>query len=235
MAYRQLQPSRIVETAERLERRIAERFPGSGLQRVAAELVTTAREAAARSEVLHRPNLYLRAGAGVLLVGLLVIIALLLTGLRVADEDVTVSNLIQNVEAILSVAVFLGALAVFLLTIDMRLKRRRTLAALHELRSLAHVVDMHQLTKDPEMVTAEKVTASSPERRLDRFELTRYLDYSSEMLSIISKVAALYVQGFEDPPCLQAVDAVESLTSGLSRKIWQKITIIDRMLPPGGG
>jgi hypothetical protein len=233
MAYRQLQPIRIIETAERLERRIAERFPGSGLQRVAAELVTTARDAAARSEMLRRPNLYLRAGAGVLLLGLLVIIGLLLAGLRVADEEVTVSSLIQNIEAVFSAAVFLGALAVFLLTIDLRLKRRRTLAALHELRSLAHVVDMHQLTKDPEMLTAENVTASSPERRLDRFELTRYLDYSSEMLSIISKVAALYVQGFEDPPCLQAVDAVESLTSGLSRKIWQKITIIDTTLPRG--
>jgi len=233
MAYRQLQPIRIVETAERLERRIGERFPGSGLQRVAAELVTTARAAAARSEMLRRPNLYLRAGAGLLLLGLLAIISLLFASLRVADEEITVSSLIQSIDAVLSAVVFLGASAIFLVTIDMRLKRRRTLAALHELRSLAHVVDMHQLTKDPEMVTEEKVTASSPERRLGRFELTRYLDYSSEMLSIISKIAALYVQGFEDPPCLQAVDSVESLTSGLSRKIWQKITIIDRTLPGG--
>ena len=89
---------------------------------------------------------------------------------------------------------------------------------------------MHQLTKDPEMVVAgsEKATASSPARKMDRFELGRYLDYSSEMLSIISKVAALYVQGFEDPASISAVDEVESLTTGLSRKIWQKITLLDR-------
>jgi hypothetical protein len=234
MSYRQLQAPRIVETAERLERRIGERFPGSGLQRVAAELVAAAREAAARSERLRRPNLLLRGGAVVLGLAFIAVVLLVLASVKLAEEKVTVSSLIQDIDAVLSAAVFLGATAVFLLTMDMRLKRRRILAAIHELRSLAHVVDMHQLTKDPEVVTAEKATASSPERRLGRFELERYLDYSSEMLSIISKVAALYVQGFEDPPCLQAVDAVEDLTNGLSRKIWQKITILDRRLPPAG-
>jgi hypothetical protein len=112
-------------------------------------------------------------------------------------------------------------------------KRRRALAVLHELRSLAHIVDMHQLTKDPDRADGRGAdTASSPKRPLTRFELTRYLDYCSEMLSLISKIGALYVQGSYDPVVLAAVDQVEDLASGLSRKIWQKIMILERLAEP---
>jgi hypothetical protein len=47
---------------------------------------------------------------------------------------------------------------------------------------------------------------------------------------LISKIAALYVQGFQDPVLLDAVDDVEDLTAGFSRKIWQKITILENLL-----
>ena len=64
--------------------------------------------------------------------------------------------------------------------------------ALHERRSIAPVIDMHQLTKDPEHLLAPTMgTASSPKREMTRFGLARYLDCCSEMLSIASKVAAL--------------------------------------------
>jgi len=101
---------------------------------------------------------------------------------------------------------------------------------------MAHIVDMHQLTKDPELVVGERhPTASSPRRNMTPFELARYLDYSSEMLSLISKIAALYAQGFEDATAVGAVDEVEGLTNGLSRKIWQKIMILDRITAQGSG
>ena len=48
------------------------------------------------------------------------------------------------------------------------------------------------------------------------------------MLSLIGKVAALYAQRFNDPVALSAVDEIEDLTTGLSRKIWQKIMIINQ-------
>ncbi|HXT52832.1 MAG TPA: hypothetical protein VN811_17460 [Thermoanaerobaculia bacterium] len=50
---------------------------------------------------------------------------------------------------------------------------------------------------------------------------------------MISKVGALYVQRFQDPPTMAAVDQLETLTSGLSRKIWQKIMILDRVVAGG--
>jgi hypothetical protein len=36
-------------------------------------------------------------------------------------------------------------------------------------------------------------------------------------------------QRFDDEAVLRAVDEVEGLASGLARKIWQKITILDRL------
>jgi hypothetical protein len=90
------------------------------------------------------------------------------------------------------------------------------------------VIDMHQLTKDPERVlrTDWESTPSSPTETMSPFLLTRYLDYCSEMLSILGKVAALYVQDFDDEVALAAVNEIEALTTGLSRKIWQKIMIL---------
>jgi len=69
-------------------------------------------------------------------------------------------------------------------------------------------------------------TKSSPQRSMSAFELTRYLDYCIEMLSLAGKIAALYIQHFEDPEAVSAVNDLEDLTSGLSRKIWQKIMVL---------
>jgi len=61
----------------------------------------------------------------------------------------------------------------------------------------------------------------------------RYLDYSSEMLSLLNKAAALHIPDFDDPVTIATVNDVESLTTGLARKIWQKIMILDRMVGAG--
>jgi len=88
---------------------------------------------------------------------------------------------------------------------------------------------MHQLTKDPESYFASAQPAALLKRSMTPFELNRYLDYCGDALALISKIAALYVQGFEDPVLLDAVDDVEDLTAGFSRKIWQKLTILESL------
>lgn len=70
-------------------------------------------------------------------------------------------------------------------------------------------------------------TALSPVRSLSRAQLARYLDYCSELFALTSKLAALHAQHRQDPVVLDAVNDIESLTADLSRKIWQKITILD--------
>jgi hypothetical protein len=93
---------------------------------------------------------------------------------------------------------------------------------------------MHQLTKDPSQVIVGvgNRTPSSPKRTLTAYQLTRYLDYCTEMLSLVGKLAALYAQSNSDSVVLQAVNDIETLTNGISRKIWQKIMILDNDLKP---
>jgi len=141
-------------------------------------------------------------------------------------EDFT--NSVQALDSSISSVVFVGAAILFFLGWENRIKRGRALKAIHELRALAHIVDMHQLTKDPESYAAQgTLTTRIRKRTMTPFELNRYLDYCSDALALISKIAALYAQSFQDPVLLDAVDAVEDLTAGFSRKIWQKITILE--------
>ena len=97
---------------------------------------------------------------------------------------------------------------------------------------MIHVIDMHQLTKDPSVLLgAIKPTASSPKRTMGHVEIQRYLDYCSEMLSITGKLAALYAQSIQDQLVIDTVNDLESLSTNLSRKIWQKITMLGRIVP----
>jgi hypothetical protein len=50
------------------------------------------------------------------------------------------------------------------------------------------------------------------------------------MLSLTGKIAALYVKNFDAPVSVAAVGEVEQLSSGLSRKIWQKIMILNQSI-----
>ena len=89
---------------------------------------------------------------------------------------------------------------------------------------------MHQLTKDPAVAVENfKPTAHSPVRITNRQDLARYLDYCSEMLSITGKLAALFAQSVNDEVVIGAVNDIEELGSNLSRKIWQKITMIEQV------
>ncbi len=64
---------------------------------------------------------------------------------------------------------------------------------------------------------------------MSEFELSRYLDYCSEMLAVIAKLAALYAEQIQDPAVIAAVNEMETLTSDLGRKIWQKIMILSQL------
>lgn len=231
--YRHLNAPKIVETVAALQRRIAERFPESGLSKLSGEVHTVAQETVERLHWIQRPHLLLRSVIGLLLVALAGVFIVLFVTLRASDL-LEVGAFIQVLEAGLSSLFFIGASVVFLVTWESRIKRNRALVAIHELRAMAHIVDMHQLTKNPEAVLMpQSSTASSPARKLTAFELGRYLDYCSELLSLIGKVAALYSQGLEDPVVLDAVDDVEDLTTELSQKIWQKITLLEALKEAG--
>jgi hypothetical protein len=189
-------------------------------------------ETASLVAYLARPNWPIRIAVGVAILVMGVVLVALASSLASGEIGTGIDGVgaaLQASESLINDVVFLGVAIFFLVSLETRVKRKRALAALHRLRSVAHIVDMHQLTKDPDRIRSpETDTASSPERSLSPAELGRYLDYCSELLSVVSKLAALHAQQFNDSVTLAAVNEVETLCTGLSNKIWQKITLIER-------
>ncbi len=225
-----LEPVRILSLAQALELRISERFPGASLCEVAKNVVTATQDAGERATEISSPHWPLRIVRFAFITCFLALLLWIFAALNPFSELVKwsgIKELISIIEPALGTGVFLGAFVLFVWGLEDRWKRGKALEALHELRSLAHIVDIHQLTKDPQHVLVKVPnTANSPKRTLNAIELGRYFDYSSELLAVISKVAAIYAQELNDPVALSSVDQIEALTSGLSRKIWQKMSLL---------
>jgi hypothetical protein len=231
VSYRQLNPDEIVTTLEMLQQRIAERFPESHLAQFCKELVQVAHKAVQRSRWIRKPLLPLRLGLTLLVAGLVGVLIFTIDGISLSRAIPDVGELLQSLEAALSSIVLLGAAMFFLLTLEIRVKRRRALKAIYELRAMVHIVDMHQLTKDPmDPRLVGTKTVSSPDRRMTAFELSRYLDYCSELLAMIGKIGALYVHEFTDSVVISAVDGLQHQTDGITQKIWHKMRIVDRII-----
>jgi hypothetical protein len=228
-SYRNLEVADVVATLHKLTARIGERFPNSGLHKVCKELTLMAEQTSARAINISRPKLWLRALLTLLAIGGAIgvfFIGRWMLGLRSSDE---LGGVMQAMEAAVNLLIIGGAAALFLVTLEARWKRRLALGALNEFRSIAHVIDMHQLTKDPSALGGPR-TSSSPERVMTRFELVRYLSYCSEMLSLANKAAAVYAENVHDSAVVDAVGDIERLTTNLSQKIWQKITLVETEL-----
>ncbi len=228
--YEKLDPGEVRTTIDALSRRIHDRFPGSGLHGVSRRLAELGAVAGPRAAQLSRPFWGLRIAAALLVLAGLAGGAAALSSLHVASGPVPWHELVQALDAGINEIVLISAAIFFLFTLGIRIRRRRVLRALYELRSVAHIIDMHQLTKDPERLHVVYVpTPSSPVPQLGALELERYLDYCSELLSLTGKVAAVYVEAIDDPPLLAAAGEIEALCAGLSGKIWQKIDVIQTL------
>jgi hypothetical protein len=136
------------------------------------------------------------------------------------------------VESLINDLVFAGIAIWFLLSLADRVVRNDLIRRLHRLRSLAHIIDMHQMSKDPSPVLgrapapgAEDLERVSP-RTMSARDYALYLEYCSELLSLTSKAAALCAEESTDALVLDTVSEIENLTTGMSRKIWQKISLL---------
>ncbi len=222
--YQSLDPAQISSTAEEIRRRIVEQFPGSGLSAVSTTLCGAATAATERAGRLSRPHWRIRALVSILVTALVAIAVFALLRIRVNAGAGSWAELAQGLEASVSNVVFFGIAIFFLLSLESRAKRRIALLGLNELRSIAHVIDMHQLAKDP---PSSRRLDSTHEPIMSRIEMAQYLDYCSELLAVTSKLAALHIQAFSDPVVADSVNGIQALTLGLSSKIWQKIMILD--------
>ena len=220
----------VESTADRLEARIRARFPDRHLGDVAHRLVETipTLQRGFDSSYLRfgRTRLLSRTTSAVIVVMVAIALALTLKdavtgGLR------SLADWVPFTESVVNDVVFAGIAVFFLWALPERRERRTLLSMLHELRSLAHVVDMHQLDKDPEQARPDYVpTPKSPPNRMTAEQLRHYLDYCSELVSLIAKTAALCGEHTSDPVVLETIGDLETLAAQMSQKIWQKISLL---------
>ena len=220
----------VIATIDQLGGRIRARFADRGLPKAAAELRSAATEVTELGVHLRGRLRVLRwtARAASVLVALGMALVLVVAA-RDADLSGSVRSVdwVALVESTIQTLVFGGLTLLFLNALPDRLERRHLLRRLHRLRSLAHVIDMHQLTKDPERLRSDfKPTDATVAVDLTRAGMQHYLGYCSELLALVGKVAALCAEDSQDGLILETVSDIENLTNGMSRKIWQKISLL---------
>jgi hypothetical protein len=220
----------IAHAASKLEDRIRARLPGRRLADVAhrlSEMVPDMHDRFSTSFIRYRrARLLSRAASVTIVVASLVALVFALKDPALNGVDNS-SDLVGLVEGIVSDLVYASIAVFFLWALPERRERRTLLLLLHQLRSLAHVVDMHQLDKDPEQAREDYVpTAKSPPNRMTAEELHHYFDYCSELVSLIAKAAALCAEHSSDSVVLTTVSDLETLSAQMSQKIWQKISLL---------
>jgi hypothetical protein len=229
-----LEAPAVKETVEELYGRIEARFPQRGLLGVCGDLVKLVdgvQDVAGAGQRRIRAVRYVSRVLMVIVMGVTVVALVFATRDAITGhEDLSSVDLLDVAGSAISDVVYAAIAIFFLWSFPERLERSRLLALLHQLRSTAHVIDMHQLTKDPEQLKPSFVpTSRSTKLDMTRDQVERYLDYCSELLSLVGKTAALCAEESRDSVILETVSTIENLTVGLSRKIWQKIS----NLPPG--
>mgnify|MGYP001234106861 FL=1 len=221
-----LEPEKIIDSVSILEKRISDRFPESGLKDVCHEFLILAEQTKKNINYISKPNIPLKVFS-YLIIGIgLGSMFFILSFINYKVNTFDLEQVISLSNGVFNNLFLIGAAFLFLVTMESRIKRKQAIKSLHKLRVISHVIDMHQLTKDPYMHDSNKATQNSPKRSYSKFELQRYLDYCSEASALIGKVAALYAQSLPDEVIVSSVNEIEVLTTGLSRKIWQKIVVI---------
>jgi hypothetical protein len=228
----QLAADHVGTTVAHLERRIFARFGERGLTKAARDLghlVAVVHSQAERShDRLRRRTLAARAASLAIVAATLVALVFSLRS-AVLEGLARTTDWVPLVESVINDLVFAAIAVVFLWAFPERLERRTLLGLLHRMRSLAHVIDMHQLSKDPEQLSPTyEPTAQSIVHGLDADQLYHYLTYCSEMLSLTAKTSALCGEHSSDGVVLETISYIETLTTELSNKIWQKISLLPR-------
>jgi len=204
------------------------RFGGRGLTQVAKELTQFAQEEVGLARRIARPRFLVRSLVYVFIASGIAVIAYVGWTLKIDFQARPSLDMFEGVEAFINLLILLSAGIWFLLNLEARMKRHDVLVRINQLRSIAHVIDMHQLSKDPmsDLHSGAK-SESAPESDLHGYELVRYLDYCADLLAITGKLASVYLEYIEDPVVIASVNDFESLTGELARKIWQKVTVLE--------
>jgi hypothetical protein len=216
-----LDPSRIIQTAENLAERIGDRLPGRTLASLAVELARIASETDLRARQARKPIIAIRLASITAILASLLCLTYLLRHIHTSWEFGTITEVFEAADAAFNLLVVLAGAIWFLITLEARIKRRKALASIEELREFIHVIDLTQLYYTPELYDVD-VPDSPAQAGLDH----TYLLFCTQMIGVISNLAALYGRGGANDSILRAVSEVDMLASAVSTKLLSKVPMV---------
>jgi hypothetical protein len=216
-AQHRLDPARIIETSDHLTRRVSEKLPDSTLAGLAAQLGQVARQTEERARQARRPNLAIRIASILAVCGTLIGLWYLARHIHARWDFGTITEVFEATDAGFNLLVILaGALWTFV-TLEARIKRRKALESIEELRDFIHVIDITQLYYTPDLYSA------NPGNSVSSLNIDyTYLLFCTEMLTLISNLAPLYTRGAAGDSILRAVSDIEMLANAISAKLLSK-------------
>jgi len=212
-----LDPAKIIETADRLARRVSEKLPDSTLAGLAAELAQVARQTEERAREARQAILAIRIASILAVCGTLLGLWYLARHIHARWEFGTITEVFEATDAGFNLLVILAGALWSFLTLEARIKRRKALESIEELRDFIHVIDITQLYYTPELYNP------NPANSLTSLNIDyTYLLFCTEMLTLISNLAPLYTRGAAGDSILRAVSDVEMLANAISAKLLSK-------------
>jgi len=217
---RRLDPEKLTSTASQIASWLKGEFPQAHLTVVAEDVCKLTREATAKAGAIARPAWPLR-------LLLLLLFAGVVFGLYQWVKQNDIRTVMKLADDMKFAGMYIVAAVVFLITLEMKWKRLRVLRAVHELQSVCHIIDMHQLAKDPSI---ERFREQRDDfgNALFYEKVDEYLHACTALLAIVSKLGQLYIDRFPDPVATKAVNDFEETCTGLSTKIWSKIIYLNQ-------
>jgi hypothetical protein len=227
-ARHRLDPSRIVKTAEKLARVIGDRLPESNLHELAVELVHIAHSTEVRAMHARQPIYVVRAASLLAIVASILLLGFLIAHVKARWVFSSIAEMFQATDAGFNLMTLLVGALWFFASFEARIKRRRTLVSIEELREFIHVVDLAQLYYTPDLdmpvLVAPRLTLE-----LDG----TYLLMCTQMLAVIGNLASLYSRGAADDSILRAVFEVELLANAITAKLHSKMESARAFVGPG--
>ena len=235
--FNNLDPQKIVDTIERLSQRVSERFPDSGLTNVCSRLHDISENMKKRAEWIGRPVYWLRAITWLICFAILSMAIARFYYLAEPTAPLGSGGSRRRRRWLRDSAgggperhCFDSAAIFFFLTLETRYKRQRALKAIHELRTVAHIIDHASVDEGPasdHVQTGLFVNGIVSQAADDPVSIATLPGVLQRNAVIDGKIAAVYVQEFDDGVALTSATELETLTTGLSNKIWQTAPILE--------
>lgn len=211
------------ETIITLELKINENFPEASLKKKCHAMLDLLDETNKKIIEVEKPKILIRV-LQVSIISLAIFLIFLIFDITnfktINPNEITLlNNVIAISDAFFNIIVVLLAGLYYLLNLELKKNRKIIIPTINKLRSFLHVIDMHQQTKN-------LINVDSSKEKISNQKLREYLEHSSKMISLVSKIAALYIQKFQDEDIITKVNEIENLSTGLTQKIWQKIIVL---------